>query len=65
MRGSYTNSNFLKNHPSINNTNFQGSETNTPESIEKLCPKKALQNKNLYDKYRKEFIFFGRCILFL
>ena len=36
MRGEFSNSNFLKNYPSINCTNFQGSETNTPESIENI-----------------------------
>ena len=47
MRGSYSNSNFLKNYPSINNTNFQGSETNTPESIEKIF---KIAEEKLMDK---------------
>lgn len=29
MRREFSNSNFLKNYPSINNTGFKGSETNT------------------------------------
>ena len=47
MRGEYSNSNFLKNYPSINNTNFQGSETNTPESIEKIF---KISEEKLTDK---------------
>ena len=36
MRGELSDSNFLKNFPTINNTSFQGSENNTPESIENI-----------------------------
>ena len=36
MRGELSNLNFLKNYPTINSTSFQGSETNTPESIENI-----------------------------
>ena len=36
MRGKFSNSNFLKKYPKINITAFQGSETNTPESIENI-----------------------------
>ena len=36
MRGELSDSNFLKNYPTINSTNFQGSETNTPDSIENI-----------------------------
>ena len=36
MRGKFSNSNFLKKYPTINCTGFQGSETNTPESIENI-----------------------------
>ena len=36
MLGESTESNFLKNYPTINRTYFQGSETNTPESIENI-----------------------------
>ena len=36
MRGEFSNSNFLKKYPTISSTGFQGSETNTPESIEKI-----------------------------
>ena len=36
IRGELSDSNFLKNYPSINNTGFQGSETNTPEIIENI-----------------------------
>ena len=44
MRGELSDSNFLKNFPSINNTGFQGSETNTPESIENIF--KEAEKKN-------------------
>ena len=36
MRGEFSDSNFLKKYPKINSTGFQGSETNTPESIENI-----------------------------
>ena len=36
MRGELSSSKFLKNFPTINSTGFQGSETNTPESIENI-----------------------------
>ena len=36
MRGELSDSNFLKNYPTINSTSFRGSETNTPESIENI-----------------------------
>ena len=36
MRGKFSNSNFLKKYPTINCIGFQGSETNTPESIENI-----------------------------
>ena len=36
MRGEFSNSNFLKKYPTISSTGFQGSETNTPESIENI-----------------------------
>ena len=36
MIGELSDSNFLKDFPTINSTGFQGSETNTPESIEKI-----------------------------
>ena len=36
MRGEFSNSDFLKKYPIINSTGFQGSETNTPESIENI-----------------------------
>ena len=47
MRGEFSKSNFLKNYPSINNTGFQGSETNTPESIEKIF---KIAEEKLMDK---------------
>ena len=36
MRGEFSNSNFLNKFPTIISTNFQGSESNSPESIEKI-----------------------------
>ena len=50
MRGEFSNSNFLKNYPTINSTGFQGSETNTPESIENIfneAKKKIDNNKSI------------------
>ena len=47
MRGEFSNSNFLKNYPSINNTGFKGSETNTPEAIEKIF---KITEEKLIDK---------------
>ena len=48
MRGEFSNSNFLKKYPTINCTGFQGSETNTPESIENILKEaeKKLENSN-------------------
>jgi len=61
MLGESTESNFLKNYPTINRTYFQGSETNTPESIEnifKVAEKKIDLNQsniaqNLEDIFKK------------
>ena len=36
MRGEFSQSDLLKKFPQINHTGFQGSETNTPESIESI-----------------------------
>ena len=58
MRGELSDSNFLKNYPTINSTGFQGSETNTPESIEnifKVAEKKVdlSQSKDLESIFKE------------
>jgi hypothetical protein len=45
MRGELSDSNFLKNFPTINNTSFQGSENNTPESIENIFNEAEKKNR--------------------
>ena len=59
MRGELSDSNFIKNFPTINNTGFQGSETNTPESIENIFKEaeKKIDLSQSKDSESKENIF--------
>ena len=60
MRGEFSNSNFLKKYPKINSTGFQGSETNTPESIKKIfdvAENKIEKNTNDEEKIISLLIF--------
>ena len=59
MRGELSDSNFIKNFPAINNTVFQGSETNTPESIENIFKEaeKKIDLSQSNDSESKENIF--------
>lgn len=59
MRGELSDSNFIKNFPTINSTGFQGSETNTPESIENIFKEaeKKIDLSQSKDSESKENIF--------
>ena len=52
MRGEFSESKFLQKYPTINSTSFQGSETNTPENIEKIF--EVAENKISNSKANKE-----------
>ena len=63
MLGEFSESNFLKKHPTINSTGFQGSETNTPENIENIffkAEKKIPDNDN--DKMISLLVFYALCL---
>ena len=59
MRGELSSSKFLKNFPTINSTGFQGSETNTPESIENIFKVWAIPQKMIYGT------LISMCLLFI
>ena len=63
MLGEFSESNFLKKHPTISSTGFQGSETNTPENIENIffkAEKKIPDNDN--DKMISLLVFYALCL---
>lgn len=59
MRGKFSNSNFLKKYPKINITSFQGSEANTPESIENIF-KEAKKKLDLSQSEKNSLLIFDR-----